>query len=174
MRAAALTLVLMLCALTATGCSGSPGVRATSTTNVSAKTATTSSDAAAVLLAAARRAVVAHHRLSVRLLWTNRLPVRPRAVAGAALQALRSAARDRRRRGVRVRLVHEDFRILSLKLNPSYAGATAVVLDRQTGALFENGKRMQRQVRINERARIELHRVGTATRFVVWKVELIR
>lgn len=73
-----------------------------------------------------------------------------------------------------MRLVHEDFRILSLKLDPSYARATAVVRDRQTGALYENGKRMPRPVRLNERARIELHRVGTSTRFVVWKVALIR
>jgi hypothetical protein len=73
-----------------------------------------------------------------------------------------------------VRLLHEDFRILSLKLNPSYTGATAVVLDRQTGALYENGKRMPRQVRLNEHARIELRRVGTTARFVIWKVALVK
>lgn len=72
-----------------------------------------------------------------------------------------------------MRLVHEDFRILSLQLDPSYASATAVVVDRQTGALYENGQRMRRQVHLNERARVELRRVGRTMRFVVSKVVLL-
>jgi hypothetical protein len=168
-------IVLTLCALTASSCGGSSsGARRPTSTRPSSSATQPSIDAGAGLLAAARRAVVEHHRLSVRLLWTNDVPTRPRWVAGVALQALRSAARDRRNRGVRVRLLHEDFRILSLKLDPSYTSATAVVLDRQTGALYENGKRMPRQVRLNEHAQIELRRVGMTMRFVVWKVALVK
>jgi hypothetical protein len=126
------------------------------------------------LKAAARKAVVAHHRLSVKVLWTNKVPAKPLWVTGSALQALRTAARDRSKRGVRVLVTHENFRIVSLRLDPSDARASAVVTDRQTGAVYERGRRMKQQVRTNERARIELRRAGRTTRFVVWKVALIQ
>ena len=59
-----------------------------------------------------------------------------------ALASLRAAAQNRRSRGIRVRMLENRREILSLRLDPSYARATAIVLDRQrvqprgaTGAL---------------------------------------
>lgn len=165
MRRAVLGLALVVAAVAAASCSGrSQGAQARSTPTVDAAT----------LKTAARNAVVAHHRLSVRVLWTNQVPEKPLSVTGSALKALRTAARDRSKRGVRVRVLHENFRIVSLRLDPSYTKATAVVTDRQTGAVYEHGRRMKQQVSSNERARIELRRAGRSTRFVVWKVALIQ
>lgn len=172
MRPIALLFALLVPAVLVAGCGGGHTVQSTTTGRSAVET--TGSASQAHLLAAARRAVVAHHRFSVRILWTNDVPEAPPWITGAALQAIRTAARDRSRRGVRVRLLQERFRILSLRLDPSYTRATAIVSDRQTGALYEHGERMPRPVRMNERARVELRRVGRTMRFVVTRVELIR
>jgi hypothetical protein len=165
MRRAVLVLALLVPALAAASCSGnSRGAQAGSTTTV---------DVGTTLKAAARKAVIAHHRLSVQVLWTNQVPKRPSSVTGSALKALRTAAHDRSKSGVRVRVSRENFRIVSLRLDPSYTKATAVVADRQMGTVYEHGRRMKQQVSSNERARIELRRVGRTMRFVVWKVALI-
>jgi hypothetical protein len=163
---AAVGLALVVSALAAVSCSGS--------SDRAQARSTTSADVGATLKGAARAAVVNHHRLSVRVLWTNQVPAKPLWVTGSALQALRTAARDRSKRGVRVKVLRENFRIVSLKLDPSYAKATAVVTDRQTGAVYEHGRRMKQQVRLNERARIGLRRAGKTMRFVVWKVALVQ
>jgi len=127
------------------------------------------------LLAAVRVVIDQHHRLSLRVLWTNVVPERPAAVAGPALANLRRAAAGRRRQGIRVRLLSERFRIISIRLDPSYARATAVVSDpqqvRPTGA---GGRPLGRPIVLNEHARIQLRRVGRPQRFVVWSVQAVR
>jgi len=113
--------------------------------------------------------------MSVRALWTNEVPSHPTATAGPALAVLRKSAAERRRNHIRVRLVSERFRVLSLDLDPSYTSATATILDVQrTQPSHTNGKLLGKSVRLNERAQLVLHRIGTAPRFVVWKVTLAR
>jgi hypothetical protein len=163
---AALASALVASALAAASCSGSSGGAQPTSTTTTVSTAT--------LKAAARKAVVAHHRLSVQVLWTNKVPSKVTSVTGSALTALRTAARDRSKRGVRVRVLRESFRVVSLRLDRARAKATAVVADRQTAAVFEHGRRMKQPVRLNERVRIELQRVGKTSRFVVWKVALVK
>jgi hypothetical protein len=72
-------------------------------------------------------------------------------------------------------MVRDEHRVLSLRLDPSYAVATAVVLDRQVvQPSYADGRPRGHAVRLVERARYELRRVGDAPRFVVWKVVLLQ
>jgi hypothetical protein len=65
--------------------------------------------------------------------------------------------------------------ILSLRLDPSYVRATAIVLDRQrVQPSRRNGRPLGRAATLNERARYELRRLGESDRFVVWRVLLLR
>jgi hypothetical protein len=154
------------------GCDGGDD----STTSRSSTTAETPAKSTPVVLErAVRSAIEEDHRMSVRVLWTNRVPRRPTATAGPALAVLRRSAAQRRREHIRVRVVSERFRILSLRLDPSYTSATATVLDVQrTQPSHADGKPLGKPVRLSERARLVLHRVGSQPRFVVWKVTLAR
>lgn len=123
------------------------------------------------LLATARAAIRSDHALAVRVLWTNTVPAKPKATAGPALAALRQAAAGRKRRGIRVRLLSERFRILTVRLDPTYTRATATVTDRQRLRPYRaQGGPLGKPVTLNEHATLTLHRVGRSTRFVVWKV----
>ncbi len=63
--------------------------------------------------------------------------------------------------------------IRSIRLDPSYAEATAIVVDRQrVQPSRRNGRPIGRAVVLNERARYELRRVGGSDRFIVWRVVL--
>jgi hypothetical protein len=175
MSRATVVCVLLAGAFATSGCgagSGNSGGSQNSSPTATSTAKNSQLDPAAALVHAARIALVAHHRLSVRILWTNQVPARPQVVTGPALRALRQSAAGRKRRGIRVRLLHETFRVLSLHLDPSYTKATGIVDDKQTAALYQNGRRQQRSVQLHERARIELRRVAGSTRFVVWKVVL--
>lgn len=168
--------VLLLTVVLATACSGGSS-EPTATTAASERAASGSGGtgaerARAELLAAARAAIHAHHALSLRVLWTNAVPATPRAIAGPALANLRRSAADRRRRGVRVKLISERFRILSLRLDPSYATVVALVSDPQRVRLIgRDGRPLGRPIVLNERARIVLRRLGRSHRFVVWVVK---
>jgi hypothetical protein len=152
------------------------GKRTTPTVTSHATTAADSTQASpAVLQNAVRRAIEDDHRMSVRVLWTNDVPRHPTATAGPALANLRSSAAERRRRHVRVRLLSERFRILRIDLDPSYASATATVLDVQrVQRSHGNGKPRGKPVRLVERAHLVLRRSGTEPRFMVWKVTVAR
>jgi hypothetical protein len=136
---------------------------------------TDSNAAQAALLRAARSALVANHRVSVRVLWTNRVPESARAsTGGPALSSLRAAATTRRARGIRVRMLKDEHRVVSLHLDPSYAQARAIVVDRQLVQPSRvDGRPRGHTVRLVERARYELRRVGGSQRFVVWKVVVL-
>src|SRR6266545_4290325 len=111
--------LFVLVVVAATSCSGSSHNKTNALTTI-ATTSTTTSDIAATLIAAVRTAINEDHRMSVRVLWTNAVPARPRATAGPALVVLRRSAAVRARRGIRVRVLSEQFRVVSIKLNPSY------------------------------------------------------
>ena len=140
----------------------------------SSQPATTKQNTRAALRAAVRSALVADHRLAIRVLWTNHVPSNAtRSTRGPALAGMRTSARDRQSRGVRVRMIHDDYRIASIALDPSLASATAVAQSIQTLVPSHlNGRPLGRSVRLNERARIVLRRLGTSNSFVVWRITL--
>jgi hypothetical protein len=133
--------------------------------------ATTQTDPRTRLEQAAREAVRRDYSESVRSLWTNRVPARPAASSGPALAQWRRSVATRRKRGVRVRMLSERLRIESVRLDPSYERATAlVVANQRVLPSNRNGRPLGRSVVLNERARIDLRRVGRSDRFVVWKI----
>jgi hypothetical protein len=120
---------------------------------------------------AAREAIRRDYRDGVRSLWTNRVPARPVATGGPALAQLRQSVAARRKRGIRVRMISDQLRIESVRLDPSYERAKAlVVADQRVLPSNRNGRPLGRSVVLNERARLDLRRVGRSDRFVVWKV----
>jgi hypothetical protein len=175
-RAGAFALVVSSVAIA--GCSGgSHQASSTSTSpSTSGPTTTATQPDAETLERAARAALEANHKVSVFVLWHNRVPSwASRSTDGPALKSLRSAAATRRSRGVRARLLSDRRRVVSLKLDPSYTSATAVVVDRQrVQPSGRNGRPLGRAVVLNERATYELRRVGSSAHFVVWRVVLHR
>lgn len=171
MNKIALTTALVAVALAAAGC-GSSGRAVTQGAHQTPSVPTTSADPAVALGHAARTAVTELHRLSIKVLWRNTLPAgTTRWIRGPALASLRSAAADRRKRGIRVRLLADDFRIVSVKLDPSYAKATAIAQGRQRVRPYgRDGRPLGHAVLLDERARIDLRRVGDRNQFVVWQV----
>jgi hypothetical protein len=121
-------------------------------------------------------ALRANHRLAVGSLWTNRLPDNAAAsTRGPALAALRASAAGRTQQGVRVRLLGTSYRIVAIRLDRSQTGATAVVRsDQRLVPTGLDGQALGAPVELNERARIELRRLGSSSRFVVWRVTLQR
>jgi hypothetical protein len=130
----------------------------------------------ATLRQGVRTALAANHRLAIYVLWHNSLPHwASSSTRGPALSSLRQAGAAREKRGVRVRLSRDEYRVLSIRLDPSYTKAMAVARGTQRVRPYGlSGKPLGQTVLLDERARIELHRVGSSTRFVVWKVALIR
>ena len=121
-------------------------------------------------------AVHANHELSVDVLWTNRIPSDAgKSTRGPALTALRASAAQREKQGVRVRMLHDTYRIISVRLNKARTTATAVAQSIQKLAPSHlNGKPLGRPIELNERASLLLHRLGSSRTFVVWKVDLIK
>lgn len=179
MSRAILTAILLPVALL-TGCAGQTTATdttpaATPATTPANVTPTPANVTPAALLAAVRAAIRTDHNLSVKALWTNHVPTSPRATAGPALANLRRAVAARRRRGIRIRLLSERFRILIVRLDPSYTRATATVSDAQhLRPHHASGGPLGRPITLNEHARLDLRRVGTSSRFVVWTVTATR
>lgn len=166
----ALIFTLVLGVLAA-GCSSGGDGRATPPATTHAVATNEEADVEAALRRAAREAMNENYRLSVYVLWHNRLPTwAERSTRGPALAALREAAADRRREGIQIRSLSGDYRIVSLELDPSYARANAVVHDQGRVVPYRGGRKLGNAVAINERARVELRRVGDSPRFVVWRV----
>jgi len=165
-------LLIALLVAIASGCNGGNDEAATEPP----PTTTTSETGKAALERAVRSAVTENRRLSVFVLWNNRIPPwAERSTRGPALASLRSAAQNRRTRGIRVRMLESRREILSLRLDPSYARATVIVRDRQrVQPSRRNGRPLGRAAMLNERARYELRRLGKSDRFVVWRVVLLR
>jgi hypothetical protein len=130
----------------------------------------------AMLRAAVCAALAANHQLAIRVLWTNRLPTNAaRSTRGPALVGMRSSAHDRQSRGVRVRMIHDEYRIASITLGPSLVTATGVAQSIQTVVpSYLDGRPRGRSIQLHERARIVLRRLGTSGRFVVWSIALLK
>lgn len=163
-----LALSVCVCALIA-GCGGA-AAHHPATSNPSPKTTTT--DPAAQVEGAVREAIVGNFSLSNWVLWHDSLPVwATHSTGGPALVALRNAAAARQRQHLQIRGISPHLDVLSIALAPSYAEATATV--KESGELreYSKGKPTGKPSRVNETYRLNLHRAGSALRFVVWKVE---
>jgi hypothetical protein len=169
-----MTVGLAVVCLTA-GCSGGSN-SATPTADARGTDTSSRSTSELALTRAARAALTENFRLSVYVLWHNRIPAwASRSTRGPALAALRSAAAERRQQGIRVRnAAGGKYTIVSLRLDPSYARAKAVVRNQGRVVRYRAGRRLGRAIVVNDRARIELRRLGGSTRFVVWRVSPVR
>lgn len=159
--------------ITLAGCGGSG---ASTHTSLATGATTGVRSASTILDAAARRALHQNYALSLYTLWHDRVPATAeQSTRGPALAGLRSSAEARRKRGIRVRVLDRHWMILSLRLDPSYTRATAVVQSQQHVRRYgSDGRPRGNATVLNERARIELHRLGDTARFIVWNVVVIK
>jgi hypothetical protein len=171
------TFALVASSVALAGCSsGSHQANSTTTsTSTSASTTSAQQPTPQSLRLAVRAALRSNDKLSGVVLWTNRVPQdAAKSTRGPALVALRTAAAQRLSKHLRIRTVSSKLQILSIKLDPSYARATAVVRSRQVVRPYRAGAPLGRAVKLDERARVELHRLGSETSFVVWRVVGLR
>jgi hypothetical protein len=167
-------LLLALVAALNAGCGGASGKGAATTTSTHTKT-TSVQASAATLKAAVRTAIHANVQLSTYVLWHNRIPSwATRSTRGPALKALRSAAASRRKQGIQIKNLSGGYTITAITLASSYATATAVIRSHQRVAPYKSGRRLGRAIVGTDHARVQLHRVVNARRFVVWSVSPIR
>ncbi len=161
-------LIALLLAI-AVGCDGGDGEVATQPPST-----TSSETGEAALRDAARQVLRRNDRLSGYVLWFNRVPPwATRTTRGPALATLRESAADRRKRGVRIRTLASRLEVSSIALDPSYTRATAVARSIQRVRPYRGGKPSGRTVKLDERASVELRRLGSSDRFVVWRVRVL-
>jgi hypothetical protein len=187
MKRTALTLAT---ALLLAGCGGNTrhsnpttqqSVPSTTTTTGAVSTRSTQTvppkhNARETLRAGVRAALAVNHKLAIKVLRTNRVPVTARhSTRGPALAELAASAKDREKKGVRVRMIRDDYRIISIGLDATNAYATAFAeWNQRVVHSHLNGTPRGPAVSLRERARIELRRLGNSQSFVVWKVTLIK
>lgn len=170
-RRLAIPLILALAAVGASGCSSESG---DGTPSVAMTTSTAApDDPQAAMRRAVETALDANRALARRVLWTNEVPSSAsRSTRGSALDALRRSAAERAREGVRVRVIGANTRFEDIRIDPSYASATAEVVNRGRVRVERRGQR-PRVVPSRERVTVELRRIGDGDppRFVVWSVQ---
>lgn len=155
------------CALLA-GCGGGEHHNTASKTST---VAVTTVNPAAQLEQAARLALQENAKVSDYVLEHNAIPSwASRSTAGPALDGMRSSANQRKGGHITVRVVSSAVQIHSVALDPSYAEATANVTERSRVVPYRNGHPLGRPMELIEPARVQLHRVGSGTTFVVWKL----
>jgi hypothetical protein len=174
MRRAVPSVTLLLgLLLAASGC-GSGDAPTTTSSPSTGTTTGRSATPAAKLEAEVINTIKQSHRLSVEVLWTNKVPANPSTNGGPDLAALRRSAAQRRAAGVRVRVLSEHLRIASVQLDPSYTTATAIVIDNErVQPSYPNGRPHGKAVALREHVRLYLRRVDGSERFIVWKVVLL-
>ena len=155
--------------------------KVTTATPASAQTTPTHSvptkkAAQATLRGAIRAALAANHSLAIRVLWTNRIPLTAQqSTRGPALAEMAASARDRQRKGIRVRMIRDDYRIISIALGRAETTASALAeWDQRVVPSHEDGTPLGQPVTLHERARIELRRPDASQSFIVWKVTLVK
>ena len=169
MKAAALVGCLVV-ALAAAGCgNGSKNPRSTNTS-----TSSTANDPTAALNLAVRNALRKNYQLSGYVLWHNAVPASAQeSTRGPALAGLRASATQRRKSGIRIKPITGRLTIVSVSIDPSFAKATAMTVATGRVRPYEGGKAEPRTISVQERARVQLRRLGTAKKFVVWKVTVL-
>jgi cation diffusion facilitator CzcD-associated flavoprotein CzcO len=182
------TTLILASALVLGGCGGShqtsPTVKASTpsaaTTSAAGGTTTTqpatNARTGVTPRTAVRTALAANHRLAIKVLWSNRIPLTARqSTRGPALAQLAASAKDREKKGVRVRMIRDDYRIVRIRLNPTGTRATALAdWNQRVVPSHLDGTPLGRPVSLYERARIELRRADASQAFFVWKVTLVK
>jgi hypothetical protein len=167
-------LLLATVAAISAGCGGASGNLVTTTPSTDAESAA-AHPSVTTLKAAVRTAVHENARLSLYVLWHNRVPAwATQSTRGPALKALRSAAAARRKQGIQIKNLSGSYSITAITLAPSYATATAVVRTHQRVAPYEAGHRLGKALSASDHARIQLHRLGNTQRFTVWQLAPIQ
>jgi hypothetical protein len=165
MRRVVLPLVL---SVLLAGCGSGGGTKRAATTGTTTQAQSSSTTA---LEQSARSALEQNNKLSDYVLSHNVVPAwASRSTSGPALAELRSAAEHRRAGAVRVRLLKSAVEVRSIRLDPSYLSATASLVVRSQVRVYQHGRPVGGVRSLNEPARVELHRVGDKSAFVVWKV----
>jgi hypothetical protein len=163
-------LTLAVCLFLA-GCGGESGhatVAATQTTRAQPSPAV-------ALEKAVRTAIEQNAKVSDYVLSNNAIPSwASQSTAGPALAGLRGSAAQRKEAKVRVRVLASSVRINSIQLNPSYLSATASIVYEGRVRVYKNGHPERRTIRLKEPAHVALHRIGNETRFVVWRVAVVK
>lgn len=168
MKAAALVGCLVV-ALAAAGC-GNGSKNPPSTTS----TSSTATDPTAALNLAVRNALRKNYQLSGYVLWHNAVPATAQeSTRGPALAGLRASAAQRRKSGIRIKPITGRLTIDSVSIDPSFANATATTVATGRVRPYEGSKAEPRTISVHERARVQLRRLGTANKFVVWKVTVL-
>jgi hypothetical protein len=63
--------------------------------------------------------------------------------------------------------------ITSIELDPSFTKATGAVRSIQRLQPYRGGRPVGRTIKLDERANVELRRLGASGRFVVWRVRVV-
>lgn len=154
-----------------------PSVTSTATApRTSTQSVVTKRTAHTTVRDAVRAALAANHSLAIRVLWTNAIPLTARrSTRGPALAEMAASAKDRQNKGIRVRMIHDDYRIISIVFGGAKTTATAMAeWDQRVVPSHSDGTPLGRPVTLHERARIQLRRAGASRNFVVWKVTLVK
>ena len=168
------TLIVISCLATAVVMGGCGSGSATPPTTKSSA-ATVARDPSVLLNGAIRRALHKNYELSGYVLWHNVVPgSAQQSTRGPALMALRTAAAQRRKSGIRIKPVSGRLTIVSVSIDPSFAKATATTLASGRVRPYEGGKAEPRTIAVHERARVQLHRLGRSKMFVVWQVTVLK
>lgn len=140
-----------------------------------ASASTTTRDPTTALTRAIRQALRKNYQLSSYVLWHNAIPASAQqSTRGPALAALRNAAAQRRKSGIRIKPISGLLTIISVSLDPSFTKATATTIASGRVRPYEGGKAEPRTIALHERARIQLRRLGRSQNFVVWQVTTLR
>lgn len=173
MTRTALTTVVLAGTLAVAGCGGG-GSAGSSTQSHDTRASTTDVAGATELDAAVRRALRANSQLSLYTLWHNRVPSwAQQSTRGPALAELRRTTAQRRREGIQIKHLSGRLEIVSVHLDPSYLSATAIVRAHDRVRPYRSGRALGRSIVSNERARVELRRIGRKSAFVVWRLVLL-
>jgi hypothetical protein len=163
-------LTLAVCLFLA-GCGGESGHATVAAT----QTTTAQPSPAVALEKAVRTAIEQNAKVSDYVLSNNAIPSwASQSTNGPALAGLRGSAAQRKEAKVRVRVLASSVRINSIQLNPSYLSATASIVYEGRVRVYKNGHPERRTIRLKEPAHVALHRIGNETRFVVWRVAVVK
>lgn len=173
-RTVALACIMLAAALAIGGCGGA----AQANHRTASRTTSTSvpPDPATELEGAVRAALHENAKASDFVLEHNTIPRwASLSTAGPALAGLRTAAAQRRKAGVRVRVLSSSVQVHSVRLEPSYLTASAMVTERSRVVVVNSrGRSLGKPRKLTEPALIELRRHGNKAAFVVWRVTAVK
>ncbi len=166
--------IMLAAALAIGGCGGA--AQANHRTASGTTSTSTTPDPTVSLEGAVRAALRENAKASDFVLEHNAIPGwASSSTAGPALSGLRTAAAQRRKAGVRVRVLSSSVQVRSIRLEPSYLTASAMVTERSRVVVVNSkGHSLGKPKKLTEPALIKLRRHRNKTAFVVWKVTAVK